>query len=114
MFTLLELGPGSREEDNFELQVRAPRWAGAASREQREGAGSLPFPVHVGRRALQNNGRNHIPPSCPGSQSFSDKQKNNDITGQASFLQLGEATGARPAAGDLTLPPSSYWTCKST
>lgn len=31
---LLEHGPNSREEDNSELQVRAQRWPGAASREE--------------------------------------------------------------------------------
>lgn len=38
---LLELNPNSREEDNFELQVRALRWAGAASRDGR-GLGHFP------------------------------------------------------------------------
>ena len=84
--------------------------------ERREGAGSLPFPVRMGWCVQQNNGRNHILPSCPGSQGFSDKHE------KQRYQRPGLLPGARgghsagPAAGDPSLPPSSYWTfgrCRS-
>lgn len=83
---------------------------------RREEAGSLPFPVRMGWCVPENNGRNHILPSCPDSQAFSDKHEKQP------YRQPGLLPGARgghstgPAAGDPSLPPSSYWTfgrCRS-
>lgn len=85
---LLELSPNSRKEDNFELQVRAPQWTGAASR-GKEGAGSLPFPVHMADVGWRIMGGITSSPAVLVHRASQTNMKNNDIIGQASFLQLG-------------------------
>lgn len=73
MVTLLKLGPDSGEEDNSELPVRVLRRSGAASRE-RGRPGHFPSQFKwLTVCVLENNGRNHILPSCPEWQGYSDK-----------------------------------------
>lgn len=104
--------PRSREEGNFELQVRAPRWPRAASRE-RTAARVTSLPASYGRSVLQNNGRNHILPSCPASQGLLRQTwKHNNIAGPSSCSLGGHGTAL--AAADPSLPSSSYCSAAAT
>lgn len=85
---------------------------------QSRGGWVTSFPCSYGWCVLENNRRNHIPPSCLGSQGFSDRQKNKDITDKASFLQLNWPQGPSscrrpncsfPAATELLINGLCLW-----
>lgn len=67
------------------------------------------LPSSNGLCVLENNGRNHILPSCPESQGFSDKCEQQRYRRLGLFLQLW---GPRSPCSCrlLHLPDSSYWT----
>ena len=74
-----------------------------------EGAGSLPFPVHMADVLLQNNGRNHILPSCLVHRAPQTNRKTTISQARPPSCSSGGHRAA-PAAGDPSLPSSSYWT----
>lgn len=93
------------EEGNFEPQVRAL--------EQHPGRSAgwvTSLPSWYGWYVLQNNGRNHILPSCPGSQGFSDKHEKQRYHRPGFLPAASGGHRASPAAGDPSLPSNSYWT----